>query len=786
MPDGYDASSDSLNDVSDTMDGAGGAPTPAAGGAPTDAPPQPEADKALVTKIHNIIKADKKHFKKTFSRMKKDMFMAMWGRDPDWPEANYKANIVGRHIGQKTATLYAKNPRVVANRKEMMDFAVWDETPQSLVTAMQVMMQAGPMLQEHAKAVASYQAALAAVSGMMPRPQVDPATGQPIPPIGTDGAMPPPLGAGAPTLPPPPPPLPPEVQNAQAIVADVQQGMSRRQLVKKFGKTLELVYANSMRQQTPLDFKSGMKTVVRRAATTGVGYIELGFQREYGVPPDIENELNDCRDRMKHLQALQQDLAEGEIDSNDAEMAELNEMMASLEAKPQACIRTGLTFKWLQATHVIPDKHCTFLGGFNDGKHVTVEEIMSKKDASEKFNHDFGQEYTPYNMKGEREGELKGVDMGENDYEGVFAVDHAEHDMLCIQKHFDKRAGLVYWLCEGHSQFLTPPAAPDVTVPRFWPIYPLTFNATESETELFGPSDVALLRDQQNELNRSRQGKREHRQAARPRFVAVNGTFDPDKDLPALESAAPFEIIMLTGDPQMDIKKRLQPFPMPGVDPNLYDTNEVMQDGVLTVGAAPSQLGGTSKSTATEAAIADGSVSTSDSSNIDDLDACLTALSRDGAIVLTDNLKKEDVVKQVGIGAVWVEDLVEKLGITPDDIHNEIFLEVAAGSSGKPNQPMEVRNFKELAPLLMQIPGISPDWLGREAIRRLDDRMDLNEAIVPGLPAMVAQNRAQPGQPGQDPGKSDPNQQGDKGGDKGPPPAGPAGTGPAMGDNHGA
>jgi hypothetical protein len=779
MPDVYDESSN--NDVSDAMDVAGGQATPAAGAAEQDSqkPPQTDADKALVTKIQNVIKADKKHFKKDFLRMRKDQFMAMWGRDPDWPEKNYKANIVGRHIGQKTATLYAKNPRVVANRKEMLDFAVWDETPQSLVTAMQVMQANAPAIQAHAAALAQYQAAMQAVQSMLPKPQVDPTTGQPVAPLGAGGAL------MAPGMPQPPPPLPPDVMNAQAIIADVQQGMQRRQLVKKFGKTLELVYAASMRQQTPLDFKSGLKGTVRRAATNSVGYVEMGFQREYGVPPGVENVLDDCRTRLDHLAKLQEEAAEGEIDANDAEMAELEHSIANLEAGPQACIRSGLTFKWVQATKVTPDKHCTWLGGFLGGKHITVEEIMSKKDASEQFKHDFGQEYTPYNMKGEREGELRGVDMGDQELEGVFAVDHAEHDMVCIFKHYDKRSGLVYWLCEGHSQFLTPPAAPDVTVPRFWPVYALTFNATDSETHLFGPSDVALLRDQQNELNRSRQGKREHRQAARPRFVASNGTFDPDKDLPALESAAPFEIILLTGDPNVEIAKRLQPFPMPGVDPNLYDTNEVMQDGVLTVGASASQLGGTSKSTATEAAIADGSVSTSDSSSIDDLDSFLTAMSRDGAIILTDNLTKEDVVKQVGVGAVWVEDLVEKLGVTPEDIHNEIFLEVEAGSSGKPNQPMEVRNFKELAPLLMQIPGISPDKLGREAIRRLDDKLDLNEWIIPGLPAMVAQNRAQPMQPGDNPGNQDPNQQGDKGGDKGPPPAGPAGTGPAMGDNHG-
>lgn len=753
MSDVYGASDDA-----DPVGPTDVAATPAA--APEAAPPQTEAEKAHVNKLLAKIKRDQTHFKPTFERMKADMHMAMHGCDADWPKKNYRAPIVGRHISQKTASLYAKNPKIVARRKEMLDFTVWDEDPQSLVTAMQVMQQA-----EQAVQVATQAAATMAPAP----PMVDAATGQPLPS---------PAEAAQTAI-----MQNPAVMNAQAIIADVQQGMARRQLLAKFGKTLELVYAHSMRTQTPLDFKSGMKSVVRRAATTGAGYVEIGFQREYGVPPDVQNELDDCRDRLNHLEKLAQKVEEGKIGESDAEMDELQKSIADLEAKPQVCIRSGLTFKWIQATHVIPDKCCTHLGGFLGGKHLTVKEIMSKKDAEERFKTDLGAEYTPYVAKDKKDGGYSGVDMGDNDYETAAGADKSDEDLVCILKHWDKRSGLVYWLCEGHSKFLTPPASPDCYVPRFWPVYSLTFNAVESETELFGLSDVALLRDIQNEINRSRQGKREHRQAARPRFVYANGTFDPDKDLPLLETAAPFEMVGLTGDPQQDIAKRLQPFPMPGVDPNLYDTNEVMQDGLLAAGVAASQLGGTSKSTATEAAIADGAMSTSDGSAVDDLDALLTAMARDGGMILQVEMPKEEVVRIVGPGAVWVDDLVEQLGMTPEDIYDEIYLEIEAGSSGKPNQPQEIRNFKELGPLIMQIPGVNPEKFAKEAIRRLDDRMDLNEWIVPGLQAMVAMNRAQPAPPGEDPGKSDPAQQGDKGGDNGPTPSESAGTGPAFGSN---
>lgn len=707
---------------------------------------QSEADKALVQKILKTIKLDKKHHAKAFKRMQDSMFMAMHGRAMDWSAKNYKANIVGRHINQKTASIYAKNPKIVARRKEMLDFELWDETPESLQIAFQTMQS-------------SMAAQLTA-----PAP-VDPVTGAPAP-------------------------LPPEqemalqtqqmaAQQAAALLQDVQQGMMRRQMVKKFGRTLELVFADSMRQQTPLDFKTAMKQLVRRAATNGAGYVELGFKREFGIPQATNDVLEDYETQLEHLQGLLKEAAEGETQKCEAEIAELQAMIAAKEAEPQVVKRSGLTFDFHQSTKVIPDRMTKNLVGFVGSRHLTVEILYLKKDAEDHFKVDLGAEYTPFNLDGQRTGETAGIDFGDQEPTGFFAVDRTENDYVTVYKHYDKRSGLMYVVCEGHSKFLRAPSPPDVIVPRFWPVYPITFNPVEHEGEIFPPSDVELLRDQQNELNRSRQGKREHRNAARPRWVYANGALDED-DIDIIMEMGPMEAAGINLGAQTKVGDVLQAMPVPGVDPNLYDTNEVLQDASMTVGANASQLGGLQKSTATQAAIADGAASNNDASAVDDLDAFLTMIARDGGQILQMNLSKEEVQKIAGRGAVWVEDL----GMTAEDIANEVYLEVEAGSSGKPNQPQEIRNFKDMGPLLMQIPGISPLWLGREAVRRLDDRIDLTEAVVAGIPAMVAQNRMQQPQPAEGGPEADPNQQGDKGGDNGPaPPPDPAGTGPAFGSN---
>ena len=198
-----------------------------------------QADKALVAEIIKKIKHDKRHHKKAFDRMRRDMQVATWGADKTWGEDNYRANIIGRHVKMKTAALYAKNPKAIAKRRDTLDFQVWDESEGSLQLAFQTVQMATTALTQ-----------AGAAPGM-------------------------------------PPQLPPGVAEAQAVLANFQEGMARRKMLTRYGKTLEGVFAYYMSEQKPQDFKRGMKQLVRRACTTSVGYVELGFQRETGPRPGL-------------------------------------------------------------------------------------------------------------------------------------------------------------------------------------------------------------------------------------------------------------------------------------------------------------------------------------------------------------------------------------------------------------------------------------------------------------------------------------------------------------------
>lgn len=712
-------------------------------------PKERERDCALVKKILSRIKADKAHHKKAFDRMRRDMFIAMNGRKESWHADNYTANISGRHVKQKTASLYAKNPKAVARRRETMDFTVWDESPDSLMLAMQTVQAA--------------QQALA-----MAGPMIDPATGTPaLDPL-----------TGQPIM--AEPQLPPGFEQAQAVVADFQQGFQRREMTKKLGKTLEILFTYFMREQKPIDFKTAMKQTVRRTGTTCVGYVELGFQREYGPRPGVSEQLADARARLDHLRRLTEEAGEGEIDDNEAEAAELIMSMEALQAEPEIVMREGLIFDFPPSTKVIPDLMCRSLTGFVGARHISIEYLFTLDQAKEMFPEaKLDDAYTGYHANGKVLGESSDAKVFDTPDDGNGEEGTLEKSdkggLVCVYKHYDKVSGLCYYVADGHKYFLRKPAPPDVFVEDFWPVYALTFNAVESETELFPPSDVGLMLPMQEEYNRSRQGMREHRDAARPRWGYAKGRLSQE-DAAKLASAKPFDVIALEIDGQTKLADILEPIPVPGVDPNLYGTDQYFTDIQFTVGSSEAQMGGISRATATESSIAASASKTSDDASVDDLDAFLTVIARASGQVLLKEMSEEKVKEIAGPGAVWPQ-------MSLADISKEIYLEVEAGSSGKPNQAVEIDNWQKMAPFIMQTPGINPTWLAKETIRRLDDKADMVEAIAAGMPSIVMQN--QNTQPAAGDATADPTAQGPQGAQNGPapPPEEMRGSEPAFGSN---
>ena len=285
----------------------------------------------------------------------------------------------------------------------------------------------------------------------------------------------------------------------------------------------------------------------------------------------------------------------------------------------------------------------------------------------------------------------------------------------------------------------------------------------------------------QLELNRARQGLREHRRANRPKMAVAAGILE-EADLDKLRTHPANALLELNAlAPGQKIEDVLQVVKMAPIDPAVYDTQPVFEDVLRVLGSDQADDGTTSGATATEVSVAQFSQNTDVSSVVDDMNDMMSAIARAASELLLLNVSPDIVQRVVGPGAVWPQ-------LDRQTIADNVYLEVDVGANGPPNAQQDVQRLVQLVPLLQRVPGINPEWLARQLIRRMGDDIDLDEAFAEGLPSMEALNQLQgrppvapggPGAPAGPPGAA-PGPEAPGGAGKGPPRPGPLGQNPAA------
>lgn len=541
---------------------------------------------------------------------------------------------------------------------------------------------------------------------------------------------------------------------AVELLMDIQRGGVAKKQAKHTGETLEILFNYALKEQTP-SFKRQFKQFVRRVQTCGLAWVRLGYQRQMGRRREDQAEIADVTRQLQHVEGLQAKLMDDsgeDADDPRAQAAELRHSLEAIQARDDVVLREGLTFDFPRTPRVLVDPKCTDLLELVGARWVAEEFSMTPDAVQEVYGVDVSK------MHGSRDHD----DDMERRPEPDAGTDPKEADDEALVYHlWDKLTGLEYVFCRGHDKFLLPPAEPAVKVERFFVHYPLAFNAIEHDEERIPPSDVRLLRHIQREYNRKKEAERQHRIANRPLYVTPKGALTETDmesgDHVSLSNYGDHEVIVLNGLAEgEDIGKKLQPVQKIGVDPNLYETAGTFQDMQRVVGSQEANLGGTSNSTATESSIAESSRLSSLASNVDDIDDLLSALARDGGAVLLQEMDVSTVTEIAGPGAVWPE-------LSRSDVAKQVFLDIEAGSSGRPNQAQDIANFERAAPFVMQIPGIQPAWVAKTVVRLIDNKVDLEEAIADGIPSIVAQNQNQ--EPSTGDAGTDPGQQGEQGSD---------------------
>lgn len=628
----------------------------------------PESRRQKVAALCKGVKADIEHWEYAFKRMREWRDFA---RGIQWPgdskatlsdaERRYVANVTMRHLKQRTASIYAKNPTYNWRRSKRMNHQVWDGTAQQLQMA-QALIQGG----------------------------MDP-TGEQM-----------------------------------RIVMDAMQAKTEGEMAKKIGETLTALYSYFMREQTP-PTKKMMKWMILRSLTCGVAYIKQTFQRATDLPPDTRRALQDHMTQLAKMERMAAEMQEGEITQDDPEMEELRLMIQSLENQPHIILREGLALDYPDSTNIIPDRNMTYLPGFLGCSYVTEQYCLTPAQVRE-----------VYGVKMEPGSYTEYID--DNTYPSTQTTGGGQSDSskstVRVWEIWHREDNLVYTVCDGYHDFLEEPHEPITYTERFFPWFVYAPNSVDDPSDPFPPSDVELMMPQQMEINRAGEALRQHRFAARPGWVT--GSAMPEEDVHKIESRKAHSLMVLKSlTPEDDVRQKFQPFPTSPIDMNLYQTSTVFADILRSVGTQEANLGGASGATATETSIAESSRQSTLTSANDEFDELLTEMARAGGQILIMEMSQEKVVEIVGRGAVWPE-------ATREDVAREIHLEVQAGSSGRPNQAQEAAIIERLYPLLFQIPGLSPEKLGKHAVRVVDDSAPYEDWIdMSQMPIMALNGQLQ-------------------------------------------
>lgn len=510
---------------------------------------------------------------------------------------------------------------------------------------------------------------------------------------------------------------PAAAQMLTAVTQDIIEAKIQKTLADRMAKTMTILHAYQVDEQ-PYDFKTQIKALVRRVKVNGVGYVKVGFVREMELRPETTALLEDTTKKIAEIERGTAEAAEGETgEYEDADRLRLETMVQDIMQNPDRVTREQVLYDYPKSCEIILDpktRHLKSLLGTRWLAHyfdLTADEI---------------QELCKVDIKAAMAPDIR-------DAHEMLDATGCEDRTYRVYEVQDKTAKQVFMVCDAYEGFLKAPAEPDIFVEQFFNIVPLVFNEIEHDEEIYPPSDVWAARHMQFEYNRSREGLREHRIAARPYWLAARGRLQ-EKDKTALGAHAAHAIIEVTPDgSDKPLSSVVEAGPTAPIDPNLYETEGIFTDMQRSVGSQEANLGGTSGATATESSIAENSRMSSLSDNTDDLDDMLTRLARMTGQIMAQMLTKERVLEIVGPGAAWPEAPQNR-----KQLADEIMLSIRAGSSGRPNQAAQLANTERAWPALSQLPGINPEPLALKYADLLD--IDADELMSRGALSIVAQN----------------------------------------------
>lgn len=629
-------------------------------------------------------------------------------------------NLIGAFIDVLVAYLYARDPDVAVRKVEHVE-----PDPQLQLSAIR-------------KAVEAEVQALQG-AGMLPMEPMGPPAADPM------------ADPAAPMVDPMTMFIDQQVQ--QRMLEAVEEKRQKDAELTAFAKTIELVVRRLWKDG---HLKKAARKAVRSALSVGVGWLKVVMQVDKLRDPIVESQLNDLRDNLERIRGKQREIASGDAKDPEVAAAELQDQIRGLEAKVEVVVRKALAIDFCRAEDVQVSLDVTDLPDYLEANwvanaiYVPKDELAGRfprltddqvKKATCYFQRQPKDEMdltptdgTPFDRVSERDAESFTQGQG-----GEGAVEFAK-----VIELWDRRDNLIKTMIEGVPCWARDPYPPPQASRRFFPYFLIAFYEVDGARH---PQSTSWrLKKLQDEYAAARSNFRKTRERAVPGIIFNAEQVDPENARKLEQSTQQEFVGIRTTNPEIPFTNLFAEKPVARVDPALFDVEPILRDMEKISGVQESlQASVVQPKTATEAEIQQSGFAARTSTDRDTLEEVLADLAQYTTEIALQTLTIEEVQRIAGEYAFWPH------GMAIEDIVTMVEVEIAAGTTGKPNTAAEREAWSVALPLIKETmlevaqfraSGNEPlaqalEELLRETLNRLDDRVDI-ERFIPQVNALTA------------------------------------------------
>jgi hypothetical protein len=518
-----------------------------------------------------------------------------------------------------------------------------------------------------------------------------------------------------------------------------------------FAETMQIVVSRLWHDAR---LKRKMRQMVRSVLSVGVGWIKALVYSQTKRNPQIEKQIHDAQDNLEQIQAIKKMLGEG-VDSTEQDRleAQLTDLITGLQARVEVMVKQGMTVDFCRAEDIQVSLDIASTEEYEDADWISHDIFIRKdllvsrfprltpedcKSASvyyQRLTGQVGDKSQPASALDQEQAQFTREAVGQT---GSAMGGDKPVEFCKVVEFWDHRDNTIKTFVDGVQRWAVEPYAPPQASSRFYAFFRLAFYETDGSRH---PQSLSFrLRKLQDEYAAARSGGRLTRERSIPGTVFNRGQLS-EEDATKIQNSTHMEMVGINPTtPDLPLDKVITAKPVPRVDPALYDTSPIHRDMMIVSGVQEAQQQAVSTpKTATEAQIQQSGFASRTSTDRDTEEMVLGELAKYTAEIAIQSLELPMVQKIAGPLAFW------PVGMAVDDIVAMCDVDIRAGTTGKPQANADKETWATLLPLLQQMmekiqvlqtanPPLATGYrnLLRETLKRLDDRLDIDDVLPQG------------------------------------------------------